>query len=509
MTEKQVLSINSEALSWDAIRSFITDEMTVAVDPSLHVELEKGRAYIQAQIDRGHVIYGVNTGFGRLASVQIPHEELEQLQENLILSHAAGVGAPIRPEIVRLMLLTKIQSLSRGYSGVRPEILDALLFLLNNELIPHIPEKGSVGASGDLAPLAHMTLPLLGVGEVLEEGRWQPSADILEKYGRKALKLEAKEGLAIINGTQSMVAHGLYGLLLVERLLLSAELIVAATVDAMKGSANPFRDSVHVVKGSPYNRACASRISSYLKNSGIMDSHKHCGKVQDPYSLRCVPQVFGAIWEAFEHVKHILVREANAVSDNPLIFREEDIIVSAGNFHGESPALVMDYLAMAVSELASISERRTANLVDRNMSDLPAFLVENGGINSGYMIAHVTAAALVSENKGLAAPSSVDSIPTSANQEDHVSMGHRSAVKLLSIIDNTASVLAIECLAAMQGIEFRRPDRSSPVIEKLFTMVRKDIPSWVKDRQMNTDIEKMRRMLIEGELLQCAEGSGS
>ncbi len=508
MTELPALQLDESDLVWETLREFIQHPRRVELDKPIYDQLVRTRLYVEAEIRRNIAIYGVNTGFGRLASIQIPGDQLEELQENLILSHAAGVGKPVRKDIVRLMLLIKIQSLTRGYSGIRPEVVDGLRFLLNEDQIPVVPEQGSVGASGDLAPLSHMTLPLLGQGEIWSGEGSRKSSEMLSEYGRQPLKLQAKEGLAIINGTQSMTAHGLYALMVAERLLFSSELIVAATVDAMKASINPFFEGVHRVKKSPFNQAVASRIRTYLRDSRILESHKHCGKVQDPYSIRCVPQVIGAIWEAFAHVKEILVREANAVSDNPLIFPEEGKIVSGGNFHGESIALTLDYLSMAMAELGSISERRTANLVDKNMSDLPAFLVENGGINSGYMIAHVTAAALVSENKGLAVPSSVDSIPTSANQEDHVSMGHRSAVKLLAVCENVSVILAIELLAALQGIEFRHPDQSSQTVEKIYSHVRKSVPYWDRDRQMNHDIEKVKRMLISGEFLQYAQTEG-
>ena len=498
MTKKIV--IDQSELSWNDLKEFNKDITSITVDASVFETLTTVRNYVEEEINKLKPIYGVNTGFGRLASVQIPQEKLEELQVNLIRSHAAGVGNAVDNRIVRLMIFIKVKSLSKGYSGIRPEVLKAFVFMLNKNIVPHIPEQGSVGASGDLAPLSHMTLPLLHEGEVYYEGKKHAAGKLLKSLGMERVTLKAKEGLAIINGTQSMVAHGIYALILSERLLNAAELIATATIEAMKASKKPFFAGIHKAKGSPHNEAVAERILSYLSNSKIMESHKDCDKVQDPYSIRCIPQVFGAIHEAFEHVKHILVREANAVSDNPLIFKDEDVIVSGGNFHGESPALVMDYLAMAMSELGSISERRTANLVDKNMSDLPAFLVENGGVNSGYMIAHVTAAALVSENKGLATPSCVDSIPTSANQEDHVSMGHRSGVKLLKILNNVSYVLAIELLSALQGIEFRRPDRSSETIENLYDLIRKDVPYWDKDRQMNYDIEKVREILIRGDL---------
>lgn len=499
---KQTLSIDGSPLTLQEYSSFLANHPRVTVAPVVYEKLVSVRQYIEDKIAQGSVIYGVNTGFGHLASEHIPDNQLKELQLNLVRSHAAGVGNPIEADIVRMMLLIKLQSLAQGFSGVRPCILEQITFFINNDILPVIPQKGSVGASGDLAPLAHLTLALIGEGDVFYQGLRQPSADVLKSLNREILHLEAKEGLAILNGTQSMVSHGIIALLKSENLLKSAEVIIAASVDAIKGSADPFHPAIQRVKGSPFNFDCASRIASYLENSEINHSHQHCGKVQDPYSFRCVPQVMGAIWETFDHVKNILLRESNAVSDNPLIFPDEDRVLSGGNFHGESPALVMDYLAMAISEVGAISERRIALMVDKHMSGLPAFLVKNSGVNSGFMIAHVTAAALASENKGLAHPSSVDSLPTSANQEDHVSMGHRSARKLLEIISNTEYILAIELIMAMQGIEMHRPLKSSPVVENIYHSFREWVKFWEYDREMHKDIEAASHYLSAGKIIE-------
>ncbi|BFN37382.1 histidine ammonia-lyase [Fidelibacter multiformis] len=501
----KTLCLDGNPLTLDDFKYYLQVRPEISLDESVITRLQEGRNYIEKQIRHGKIMYGVNTGFGHLAQVRIPDEKLDELQVNLIRSHAAGVGPYIEEDIVRLMMLIKIQSLIQGFSGVRPRVVEQLVFFLNHDILPCIPSKGSVGASGDLAPLAHMTLPLLGEGKVMEKGGERDAAEVLRALNREPLSLKAKEGLAIINGTQSMTAHGVMALIRTENILYSGELIFGLSLDAMKASLSPFHRAIHEAKGSPFNAACADRVRYYLQKSEINRSHEHCDKVQDPYCFRCYPQVCGAVWEAYDHVKHILIREANGVSDNPLIFREDDLIVSGGNFHGESPALTMDYLAMAVSEIASIAERRIAELVDSHMSRLPAFLVEDSGVNSGFMIAHVTAAALVSENKGLATPASVDSIPTSANQEDHVSMGHRSARKLLEIIENTETVLAIEYLAAAEGIDYHRPLKSSPVLEKVHQRLRQDIPHLEKDRLMYEDIQKTLSIIKSGYLQKTAK----
>lgn len=497
--------LDGHPLTLDDFKYYLQVRPKLSVDDTVIKRLTDSREFIDKQIRHGKVMYGVNTGFGHLAQVRIPDERLDELQVNLIRSHAAGVGAYIEEDIVRLIMLVKVQSLVQGCSGVRPDVVNQLIFFLNHDILPRIPSKGSVGASGDLAPLAHMALALIGEGDVLYQGRVESSHDVLKALNREALVLKAKEGLAIINGTQSMTAHGIMALIRTENLLYSGELIFGLSLDAMKASLAPFHRAIHEVKGSPFNTACADRIRYYLQKSEINRSHEHCDKVQDPYCYRCFPQVFGAVWEAYEHVKHIIIREANGVSDNPLIFEDQELIVSGGNFHGESPALTLDYLAMAVSELANISERRIAELVDTHMSRLPAFLVEDSGVNSGFMIAHVTAAALVSENKGLSYPSSVDSIPTSANQEDHVSMGHRSARKLLEILDNTEIVLAIEYLSAGEGVDFHRPLKTSPILEKIHERLRQDIPHLDKDRNMSVDIQKALAIVKSGFLQNTAK----
>lgn len=492
------LCLDGNPLTLDDFKYYLQVRPEISLDEAVIMRLREGRAFLERQIRSGKVMYGVNTGFGHLARIRIPDDRLDELQVNLIRSHAAGVGSLIEADIVRLIILVKVQSLIQGYSGVRPDVVQQLVFFLNHDILPHIPSKGSVGASGDLAPLAHMALALTGEGKVSYEGREGNAGDILKTVKRKPLVFKAKEGLAIINGTQSMTAHGIMALIRMENMLYSGELIFGLSLDAMKASLSPFHRAIHEAKGSPFNAACADRVRYYLQKSEINRSHEQCDKVQDPYCFRCFPQVCGAVWEAYDHVKHIIIREANGVSDNPLIFKEDDLIVSGGNFHGESPALTLDYLAMAVSELASISERRIAELVDTHMSRLPAFLVEDSGVNSGFMIAHVTAAALVSENKGLSTPASIDSIPTSANQEDHVSMGHRSARKLLEIIENTETVLAIEYLAAAEGIDFHRPLKTSPVLEKIHDRIRRDIPHMEKDRIMSIDIQKAVSILKSG-----------
>lgn len=494
------LCFDGNPLTLDDIKYYLQARPPITIDSAAITRLEEGRAFLEEEIQKGKVMYGVNTGFGHFAQVRISDDKLDELQVNLIRSHAAGVGPLVEDDIVRLIMFIKIQSLIQGYSGVRPDVVDQLVFFLNQDILPCIPSKGSVGASGDLAPLAHMALSLLGEDKVRYKGREEDAANILKTLSRKPLILKEKEGLALINGTQSMAAHGIMALIRTENILYSSELIFSLSLDAMKASLAPFHKTIHEVKGSPFNVACAERIRFYLQKSEINRSHEHCDKVQDPYCFRCYAQVCGAVWEAFDHVKQIVLREVNGVSDNPLIFKEEKLVISGGNFHGESLALALDYLAMAVSELANIAERRISELVDSRMSRLPDFLVNESGVNSGFMIAHVTAAALVSENKGLATPASIDSIPTSTNQEDHVSMGHRAARKLLEIIENTETVLAIEYLVAAEGIDFHRPLKTSPFLEKIHGRLRQHVPHLDKDRIMYKDIQHSLAIIKSGYL---------
>ena len=451
-------------------------------------------------------VYGVNTGFGKLASTRIAKDQLAALQLNLIRSHAVGVGGPMSPEVMRLMLATKAGSLARGFSGVRRVVVQALLDALNAGFIPYVPCQGSVGASGDLAPLAHMTLALMGEGEALVGGKRIPARDELARLGLQPLTLAAKEGLALINGTQASTALALHALLRFEGLFGTALASGAMTLDAARGSDGPFDDRIHQVRGQPGQIEVAGIYRELLAGSAIRASHREGDeRVQDPYCLRCQPQVMGACLDQARHAAQVLVREANAVTDNPLVF--DDCMVSGGNFHAEPVAFAADNLALAIAEVGAIAERRIAMLIDPGISRLPPFLTADAGLHSGFMIAHVTAAALASENKSLAHPASVDSLPTSANQEDHVSMATFAARRLHAMLDNTAHIVAIELLAAAQGIDFLRPLQSSAAVEALHQRLRADCASMPADHYLAPDIERAAALVQAGVLK--AEGAPS
>lgn len=447
-------------------------------------------------------VYGLNTGFGKLAQTRIADADLAQLQTNLVLSHSAGVGQPLAAPVVRLMLLLKAASLAHGVSGVRMEVIDLLLALLNADVLPVIPEKGSVGASGDLAPLAHLACVLIGVGEAFVDGQRMPAARALAHAGLAPLQLGPKEGLALLNGTQASTALGVYAVQRVRRVFDVAVAVGAMTVDAAKGSDTPFDDRIHAVRGQRGQRVVATRYREWLAGSALRASHLDCDRVQDPYCLRCQPQVMGACLDQIDHAWGILLIEANGVSDNPLVFVDKAAdtkeALSGGNFHAEPVAFAADNLALAIAEIGALAERRTAMLMDAGISGLPAFLIEHGGLNSGFMIAQVTSAALASENKSLAHPASVDSLPTSANQEDHVSMATFAARRLHTMLDNTAGVVAIEWLCAAQAIEFHRPLRSSDAIEAQLARLRAKVARLSVDRLMAPDIEAATALVAAG-----------
>ena len=461
--------------------------------------LDASAALVAAAAAGDAPVYGVNTGFGKLASTRIAKDQLAALQLNLIRSHAVGVGAPMSPEVVRLMLATKAGSLARGFSGVRREVVQSLLDAFNAGFIPYVPCQGSVGASGDLAPLAHLTLALMGEGEALVAGQRVPARDELARLGLAPLTLAAKEGLALINGTQASTALALHALLRFEGLFATALASGAMTLDAARGSDGPFDARIHAVRGQPGQIEVAAVYRELLAGSAIRASHREGDeRVQDPYCLRCQPQVMGAALDQARHVAQVLVREANAVTDNPLVF--DDCMVSGGNFHAEPVAFAADNLALAIAEVGAIAERRIAMLIDPGISRLPPFLTADAGLHSGFMIAHVTAAALASENKSLAHPASVDSLPTSANQEDHVSMATFAARRLHAMIDNTAHIVAIELLAAAQGIDFLRPLQSSAAVEALHQRLRADCASMPADHYLAPDIERAAALVQTGVL---------
>jgi histidine ammonia-lyase len=455
-------------------------------------------ALVDKIVSIGDAAYGINTGFGLLAQTRIPDDQLALLQRNLLLSHAAGVGEPLSDAVVRLILALKVNALARGYSGISQKLIDALLALLRHEVYPVIPAQGSVGASGDLAPLAHLSAVLLGIGHVRIGGITLTAADGLARAGLEPATLGAKEGLALINGTQVSTALALAGLFGAEDVLASAIVAGAMSVDALKGSDAPFDDRIHQARGQPGQIAVANEYRGLIAGSAIRASHVDCSRVQDPYSFRCQPQVMGACLDLILHCAGTLRAEANAVTDNPLLFVEQGDVLSGGNFHAEPVAFAADTLALALAEIGNLSERRTAVLIDPKMSGLPPFLVENSGLNSGFMIAQVTAAALASENKTIAAPCSVDSIPTSANQEDHVSMATHAARRLGPLADNAAAIVGIELLAAAQGIDFHRPARSSAALEAVHAEIRREVAHYDADRYFAPDIEAAKRWVKSG-----------
>ncbi len=471
------------------------------MDPAALPGILASAAVVRRAAEGDAPVYGVNTGFGKLASTRISEADLATLQLNLIRSHAVGVGEPLAAPVLRLMLAMKAASLARGHSGVRPIVIDTLLAVHNAGLVPFVPSQGSVGASGDLAPLAHMTLALMGEGEFVLDGRRVPAAAPLEHHGIAPLVLSAKEGLALINGTQTSTALALHALFAFEPVLEAALVVGALTVDAARGSDGPFDPRIHALRGQPGQIDVAQVYRELLRGSAIRASHTEGDdRVQDPYCLRCQPQVVGACLDQLRHAARVLLIEANAVTDNPLVFAEDGAMVSGGNFHAEPVALAADAMACAIAEVGAIAERRIAMLIDASVSRLPPFLTPNAGLNSGFMIAHVTAAALASENKSLAHPASVDSLPTSANQEDHVSMATYAARRLQPMIANVAHILGIEWLAAAQGIDFLRPLTSSPPLEAAHALLRAQCPVMMQDRYIAPDIEAAAHLVRCGGL---------
>lgn len=498
------LEIDNQEISLASLRSVWEVPVTVRMGDTARWAVQQAQAQVDKVIASGKTVYGVNTGFGQLAKIRISDNELTHLQENLIRSHAVGVGEHLPDAIVRLIMVMKIIALSRGYSGVRPELIDALCTLVNHDVYPLIPSKGSVGASGDLAPLAHMAGVLLGIGEVHCGGRRMSATEALKIAGLQTAVLAPKEGLALLNGTQVSTALTLAALFKAEHVLSASLVAGALSADAIKGSDTPFDARIQAVRGHSGQVAVAGTLRELMKGSDIRASHMDCSRVQDPYSIRCQPQVIGACLGVLRHAAEVLATESNAVTDNPLVFAESNAILSGGNFHAEPVALVADYLALAISEIGSLSERRMALLIDSHQSELPAFLVADGGLNSGFMMAQVTAAALASENKSLAHPASVDSLPTSANQEDHVSMATFAGRRLHDILDNVACIVSIELLGAAQGVEFHRPQKTSEKLERAIGMIRQISPRYETDRSLSSDIQTLATGIIDGQFSQFA-----
>ena len=499
------MQIEPGQLTLEQLQAIHAGGVTLSLPDSARDAIRASAQVVQAAADGDAPVYGVNTGFGKLANQRISKAQLDTLQLNLIRSHSVGVGEPLQPEVVRLMLALKAASLARGHSGVRQVVVDTLLAVHNAGLVPFIPSQGSVGASGDLAPLAHMTLALLGEGEMLVDGRAVPAAAALQAAGIAPLSLGAKEGLALINGTQTSTALAMHALLAFEPVLEAALVIGALTVDAARGSDGPFDPRIHALRGQPGQIDVAQYYRALLAGSEIRRSHMEGDdRVQDPYSLRCQPQVVGACLDVMRHAALVLLREANAVTDNPLVFAgrggEPGEMISGGNFHAEPVALAADGMALAIAEVGAIAERRIAMLIDSGVSRLPPFLTADAGLNSGFMIAHVTAASLASENKSLAHPASVDSLPTSANQEDHVSMATFAARRLQAMIANTSNILGIELLAAAQGIEFLRPLRSSVPLEQVHALLRTKVATIAHDRYLAPEMARATALVRDGSL---------
>ncbi len=477
----------------------------VALSAAAVARMARNRAYVERIVAEGRTVYGVTTGFGRFATRRVAPPQVRELQRNLLLSHAIGVGPPLDDEVVRAMMLLRCQSLAHGVSGVRPQLVERIVELLNADVTPVVPSKGSVGASGDLAPLAHMSLPLIGEGSVRTAGGARPAAEALREHGWEPLVLEAKEGLALINGTQAMAAQLALLLIDADRLSRAADLAAAMSVEAIKGSHRPFVEAVTRLRPHPGAVRVATNLRALLTDSEIQRSHVDCDKVQDAYSVRAAPQVHGASRDALEHVRAVLTIELDSVTDNPLVLDEDDEVISAGNFHGQPLALAADYAAIALAELADISERRIEQMLNPALSGLPAFLAEQGGLHSGLMVSQYTAAALVSENKVLAHPASVDSIPTSANQEDHVSMGTHACRKAREVLDNVVWVVSIELLSATQALDFHRPLRPGRGVERAYEHVRRLVPHLDRDRLLGPDLDLVARAVRDGSLLAAVE----
>ena len=495
------MNIQPGHLTLAQLRQLHTHTTPLTLDPAARPGIRASADLVHQAAEGGAAVYGVNTGFGKLANQRIAKPDLETLQLNLLRSHAVGVGEPMSEAVVRLILLMKAASLARGYSGIRELVIDRLFAFYNLGITPVIPCQGSVGASGDLAPLAHLCLPLIGEGEVFYDGQRLPALQVLKQVQLEPIRLSAKEGLALINGTQVSTALAIDALFATERLFEAAVISGAVTLDAARGSDGPFDPRIHAVRGQPGQIACAAAYRALAIGSAIRKSHlEGDDRVQDPYCLRCQPQVMGACLDQMRYAAHVLMIEANAVTDNPLVFTDTGTLLSGGNFHAEPVALAADALAVVIAEMGAITERRIAMLVDTVVSRLPAFLTPEPGLNSGFMIVHVTAAALASENKSLAHPASVDSLPTSANQEDHVSMATFAARRLQQMLRNTEYIVAIELLAAAQGIEFLRPLQSSPVLEGILGLVRSVSPAMMVDRSLAPDMEQVRALITQGRI---------
>lgn len=502
---KHKLIITGSSMALESVEKIALNPSTIVLSPRALNRIKAGRAVVEGIVKQNRTVYGITTGFGRFAEVRISPDEIDQLQENLIKSHATGVGQVFQPHQVRAVMLLQANQLAKGASGVRPIVVQQLLGLLNQNIIPLVPRQGSVGASGDLSPLAHIGLVMIGRGQAFYKGRIVSGAAALKKAGMKPLILKAKEGLAITNGTEVMTAIGILNLLEAERLCQTADIAGAMSLEALRGTNVAFDAEIQKLRPHRGQGASADNLRRLMTGSQIRKSHKECLKVQDAYSLRCMPQVHGATKGALQHIRQVLETELNSVTDNPLVIANKGQVLSGGNFHGQPVALAMDYLGIATAELADISERRISRLLDVSLSGLPGFLTQHGGLNSGLMIVQNTAASLVSENKVLAHPSSVDSIPTSANQEDHVSMGTIGARKAGQICDNVRYVLACELLCASQGLDFHKPLKPGKGVNAAYRAIRARVKSFTYDREFHRDIEEIAELVRGNAILKAAE----
>jgi histidine ammonia-lyase len=501
------MKLTGDNLNLDNVWEISLGEMKVEIDDKARAKVRESRAYIEKRLDEGEVIYGVNTGFGAFSNVKISAADIVQLQKNLIRSHSSGVGKPFSIEQTRAIMALRVNALVRGHSGVREVVIDKILEFLNHNIIPVIPEQGSVGASGDLAPLSHLALALIGEGEVWQDDKPAETAAVLQKKNVKPLELQAKEGLSLINGCQVMTAVGMLGTYEARRLLWTMDLAGSMSLEALKGSRKAFDPLIAATRPHPGEAKTARNVLKLLgQTSPIAESHASCTRVQDAYSLRCIPAVHGAAKDALRYAVNVLETEANASTDNPLVFAKEEKILSCGNFHGEPVAFALDFAAIALSALASISECRIEKLINPAMSDLPAFLAPNGGLNSGHMIVQVAAASLVSENKILSHPASVDSIPTSADKEDHVSMGTIAARKFVSVVRNAENIVAMELLSSSQALDLLKPLEPAGPIKETFNLIRQKVPFAKEDRVFAKDIAEIREQIRHGVFNKVCEG---
>lgn len=499
-----MITIDGNSLTIEQVLQVARNKEKVKIHHKNKELVDKSAAVVEGFVKKGQVVYGITTGIGSFADVLIPQDHTRELQQNLLMSHSSGTGPHMEDDQVKAMMLLRINALIKGYSGIRWETLQRLLHFLNHDILPRVPKKGSVGASGDLVPLAHMSAPLIGLGQVKYGGKIWEAADLHFELGLKPITLEAKEGLALINGTQLMSAVGILNVYDSLVLCKTADIASACSIEALRGTDAPFDARVHMLRPHPGQSIVADNIRRLLEASEILLSHSECGKVQDAYSLRCIPQVHGATRDTVDYASVVLETEINSITDNPIVFPETQDSISCGNFHGQPIALVLDFLGIGVAELANISERRIERLVDPAFSNLPPFLTPEGGLNTGYMITQYTAAALVSENKVLSHPASVDSIPTSANQEDHVSMGAIAAFKGADIIRNVRDVLAIEMLCSAQGLDFI-PEKPGKGVAAAHRIIREHIPTLTQDRVMSYDIGKMAELISNETIIDAVE----